>query len=534
MKFEQWRAGILTFESAARAANPFLDITIIAKFVSSGGKVIEREAYWDGGNVYKVSFAPTELGMWSYTIEAPEETGLNGRAGQIECCAYTGDLLIYKHGFLKVGGQGRYLTYADNTPFFWLGDTHWGFVSGEKWDESNHPEMTCMFKGMIDRRCEQKFTVYQSNLRPETYMGNTHYWEDGQEGKLPDVAFYQNEVDKRMQYIADKGLVNALGLAWFMTGLANIDVMKNFARYIIARYGALPIVWTLAGEVAGYDAKHRESAINNWREVALLTEKLDGYGHLQTAHYTNERPFPDYYQNEDWFDFTLGQAGHGDYVVSMRDFYEHRQKFPSKPFVESEAFYEFVHTLEENGGRIATADMLRRVAYLSIQCGGCGYTYGAQGIWDTVWEKPKEISGIMAVFNPHGITWAEAIDGEGAYQMGYMRDFYEKLQFHKLRPFMGCYKSSSFFLGDALFGLFSPAVTASEDMDTVVVYVTENSRINDSHIQYLHGAYTIEWFDPRENRWILVDGNAISKDGKIAVPVRPDSKDWLLVFHRNA
>ncbi|MCL2839390.1 MAG: DUF4038 domain-containing protein [Defluviitaleaceae bacterium] len=531
MKFEQWRAGLLTFESTAKVENPFLDVTIVAEFTSPTGIVIKREAFWDGGNTYNVSFAPIEIGVWDYVIQSPNETGLNGKSGKVECIPYTGELPIYKHGFLKVGEQGRYLTYADGTPFFWLGDTHWGFVSGEKWDESNHPKMSCMFKGMVDRRWAQKFTVYQSNLRPEKYMGNARYWEEGKEGILPDIGFYQNVVDKRMHYIADKGLVNALGFAWCFSGM-DIDIMKNFARYIIARYGALPIVWTLAGEVAGYYPEQREMLINNWREVALLTEKLDGYGHLQTAHYTNERPFPDYYQNENWFDFTLGQAGHGDYVISMRDFYAHRQKFPNKPFIESEGFYEFVHTLEENGGRIATADMLRRVAYLSIQSGGCGYTYGAQGIWDTVWEKPKEMTGIMQVFNPHGITWAEAIDGIGAVQMGYMRDFYEAVEFHKLRPFMACFKSSSFFLGDALFGLFSPAISANDDMSTVVVYVSGNSRINDTFIQYLHGTYRIEWFDPRESKWIVVSDHAMAKDGKLPIPTRPDSQDWLLVFRR--
>lgn len=534
MKIQQWRAGILSFDSTATPANPFLDITITATFTHPRGKFITREAYWDVGSNYKISFAPTILGQWAYTLSAPEETGLNGKTGEVECIPYTGDKPIYKHGFLKVGGQGKYLTYDDSTPFFWLGDTHWGFVSGERWDESNHPHMSCMFKGMVDRRCQQRFTVYQTNLRPEPFMGNTHYWEDNQVGKLPDVAFYQNEVDKRMLYIADCGLVNALGLAWCFSGFGDIEIMKNLARYIIARYGALPIVWTLAGEVAGYNPAQREVLINNWREVALLIQELDGYGHLQTAHYTNERPFPDYYQNEDWFDFTLNQAGHGDYVISIRDFYEHRQKFPNKPFIESEGLYEFVHTLEENGGRIADADMLRRVAYLSIQAGGCGYTYGAQGIWDTVWEKPKEASGIMQVFNPHGITWAEAIDGAGAVQMGYMREFYEGVGFHRLRPFMGCFVSSSFFLGDTFVGLFSPIITASEDMDTVVVYITGNSRVNDASIKYLNNKpYTIKWFDPRENTYAIVSSEAIPENGRLAIPPRPDNRDWLLVYTQN-
>lgn len=100
-----------------------------------------------------------------------------------------------------------------------------------------------------------------------------------------------------MYYLADLDLVNALGFAWFMSILKGIEPQKALARYIIARYGALPIVWTLAGEVAGYSSEQKATCINGWREVAEYIEKLDGYGTLQTAHYTNERPFAEYYQD---------------------------------------------------------------------------------------------------------------------------------------------------------------------------------------------------------------------------------------------
>src|SRR5699024_1839409 len=94
---------------------------------------------------------------------------------------------------------------------------------------------------------------------------------------------------------------------------------KNLARYLVARYGALPMVWTLAGETAGYEPGEARRRVDGWREVALLIQKLDGYGQLQTAHYTNERPFAEYYQDEDWFDFALNQAGHGDYPIGLDD-----------------------------------------------------------------------------------------------------------------------------------------------------------------------------------------------------------------------
>ena len=83
------------------------------------------------------------------------------QAGALDAQPYGGDFAIYRHGFLKVRDGGRYLTYADGTPFFWLGDTHWFFDGKERWDTANKPGWTFQFRGMVDLRVEQGFTVYQ-------------------------------------------------------------------------------------------------------------------------------------------------------------------------------------------------------------------------------------------------------------------------------------------------------------------------------------------------------------------------------------
>ena len=61
-QFTQWRAGILTFTAGKTYENPFLDVEIWAVFTGPSGRTIRREAYWDGGATYRVSFAPTETG----------------------------------------------------------------------------------------------------------------------------------------------------------------------------------------------------------------------------------------------------------------------------------------------------------------------------------------------------------------------------------------------------------------------------------------------------------------------------------------
>ena len=168
---EQWRAGTFAVEADKDYANPFLDVTISARFTGPAGQTIEREAYWDGDRTFRISFAPTDVGTWSYTVSGPLDSGLDGLSGQVECVPYSGDLDIYKHGFLRVSDNKKHLCHADGTPFFWLGDTHWGFAYSETLNTSNDPRMACMFRGMADKRKAQRFTVYQTNLRHEGHRG---------------------------------------------------------------------------------------------------------------------------------------------------------------------------------------------------------------------------------------------------------------------------------------------------------------------------------------------------------------------------
>ncbi len=523
----QWRQVILEFESKKEYDNPFLDVRITAFFTGPSGRRIPREAYWDGGCSYKVAFAPTETGTWSWVLEAPKETGLDGLSGNLECGAYTGDLDIYRHGFLKVHPSGRYLIHDDGTPFFWLGDTHWEFAWRESWDRSNHPDMDSMFLGMAKRRVEQGYNVYQTNLRSDKAMGGEErYWRKKDGRDLPNIEFYQNELDRRMIALADLGLVNALGFAWFMSIKDQVDHQKNLARYMVARYGALPVVWTLAGEVAGYGGEPlRWEFLNGWRCVAQYLASIDGYGALKTAHSTNERPFADYYQQEDWFDFTLNQAGHGDYAISPSHYREFRKKYPDKPFIEGEALYEFCSTLEELGTRMCTADMLRRVAYMSIQLGGCGYTYGAQGIWDCVWEKGRE--NPMALFNRFDVTWYEAIDGAGGRQMGYMKSFYEKIHFWEMLPYTGHGEEDT-----ALFAKKSPLIIVNEERTRAAVYYGDTCRKGAVAGGMKPGRYRLWWFDPRTGKETEERETEAEENGNLKLPAKRGDGDWLLAAER--
>lgn len=547
-KSETWREVVLRFESACPFRDPVRDCCIVADFAGTDGMHISREAFWDGGARYCVSFAAPKAGTWTWTLSAPPESGLDGKSGTIEVRPYAGSLPLFRHGFVRCAQAGELyegeplarnmFVHADGTPFYWLGDTHWEFAAGESWESSNHPGMASQFRGMAEKRATQGFTVYQTNLRSD-FADHSRFWltRPDAEHPIPNPAIFAEEIDRRMHFIADLGLVNALGFAWGSSmesggdafgAATSLAEQKTLARYCVARYGALPLVWTIAGEASGYNPARHDFLVSAWSEVAKMVAELDAYHHPVTVHSVNERPFSDAFYDKDWYSFTLNQAGHGDFVVAVRDYREFMAKHAGKPFVEGEALYEGCSSLEENGPRRIDASMLRRVAYMVMQLGGAGYTYGAQGIWDNVWTKEdleKSAAGRMlaAVFNRYGVTWAEAIDFPGAEQMGIMRRFFEEQKWWTLEP----YGTG----GSALLGRKTPLAAKTEDGCHVVAYYAATTRRPLEVCGLKDGSWLLRWFDPAEGTYSGEEVRQIS-GGRMRLPDKPTMDDWVLVLSR--
>ena len=160
----QWRVLELAFTASQEHASP-MELNLTAKFVGPGGVEFEVPGFWDGGNTWRVRFAPTSAGEWRYrTVAADsEDSGLDGQNGEFTVQPATGENPLFAHGgFLRVSQDSRYLTYSDGTPFFWMGDTWWycplslcpivGSYGGP---------VDSMFKALVDVRKQEGYTVAQ-------------------------------------------------------------------------------------------------------------------------------------------------------------------------------------------------------------------------------------------------------------------------------------------------------------------------------------------------------------------------------------
>ncbi|HWI58937.1 MAG TPA: DUF5060 domain-containing protein, partial [Bacillota bacterium] len=387
---ETWRAAEIVFESATNYTNPLLQADLSVLFTSPSGKTWAVPGFWDGGRTWRVRFAPSEYGVWKYvsTCSNDSDTGLHGKSGTLGANRYQGSLAIYQHGFLKTAPGVRYFMYADGTPFFYLGDTHWSMPQ-EPFDE--------MFRVVVNQRVAQGFTVYQSEP-----LGAKYNLANGlNEADLPGFR----ELDRRFKYIADAGLVHANAQLFFSPEIGqrgyDDEYLAKLCRLWVARFGAYPVLWTTAQEVDNdfyFDRGEQtqfDARSNPWKKVLAWVHAQDGYQHPGTAHmeFAGARPepkeFPPKAQRPRYGYGVMASTssfrqvpGHTWYAVQwtppnasgipwamVRDFWENGQ---GKPIINYEGSYDHLWTLEEGA---------RQQGWTAYLNGMFGQGYGAIDIW---------------------------------------------------------------------------------------------------------------------------------------------------------
>ena len=534
---QKWTATDIVLSAKKTYDNPYLNQAINCQFTGPQGQKMTIPGFWDGGQKWVIRFAPPVVGKWTYIVSAADtaDAGLHNIKGELYCTKYTGDLDIYKHGFLRVSNDKRGITHRDGTPFFWLADTHWmGLSHREHLYDSNDKRFSSMFKGMVDVRTKQGYTVYQMNFflsesgdngyingEPATWNEGGRVWEENKKWETPNTKFFSN-CDERIQYVAKSGLVSALGLDWGPCAYNDYTVagFKTMARYIVARYSAYPVVWNTCGE-ARMNSPY-------WAEVARYIDKIDPYQHPTTLHSGVEtQDFgykSDEYRGEDWFDFVMLQTGHVSSLTSkiLNSWKDKYNRTATLPFLEAEACYEGIDKVPKN--------LTRKMAYTSIMCGSFGYSYGAEGIWNGTWDE----NDTFQQWGSNPIPWYQAIDGENGAQMQYLKQIFTSVPWWELKPYnsiISWYKQS----GTAS----DPLLKSNSDRTSMMIYypvqdkpisydlVGTISRLNPSH------TYDAKWVNPRDGKTTTAAAKfKPNADGEWKTPAPPSrTEDWVLLIN---
>lgn len=505
------------------------------------GDTLVRPAFWDGGNVFLVRFAPTRAGKWKWRTACPQDASLDGIKGSLSSKEYDGDLPLYRHGFVRVEPGRKYMNYADGTPFFYLGDTHWGMYTEEldaPGPNAGNTGAESHFEYIVDRRVEQGFTVYQSEPISAPF-------------KLTDGSVDAEDIegfrvaDRYYRYIADAGLVHANAEFFFsyaMTPeLASDDkALEAISRYWVARFGAFPVMWTLGQEIDNdlyHELGHQhfyDWTTNPWVKAAGYLHKHDAYAHPLSGHQENawhttvtgRGVAPDTHGGSAFLsEEVAARTGHNWWAAQwspsltepvdptiVRDYWE-----SSRPAVNFEGRYCGLWTKDFGS---------RAQGWISFLSGFSGYGYGAIDIWlyRSGYDVDTESFDGVDHITPEDKRkpWSESVGYLSAIQMGYLRSFMESFDWWNLEPVLN---------DDEAFKASATAYVYARTPVTHVLYFFSKEDATGEIVDFLPDeSLDALWFNPRDG----VKGSPVKLKadghGKLTLPSRPDDLDWVLLI----
>ena len=559
---EKWVACEIEFESSKEYENPVYTVdTDVVFYNKTSGTALKIPAFWDGGTTWKVRFAPTEVGEWSFYTVCTDtaNNGLHHRGGSVICKEYSGNLDIYKHGFVKTEPGKNYFVYDDGTPFFYLGDTHWtlaieeidGYgsvetqkVAGITKELADQYGITSQFDYIINYRVEQGYTVIQSQPLYWWDVNDQIWFQNGAENiftlGVNDFMLEKFEqYDRYFKIIADYGLVHSNTQFGYPTTLMSAyfggkitdEQLEKLSRYWVARYSAYPVMWATTQEgdndYYGVDRGDCEATpeTNPWFYVMDWVAKYDPYDHPSTCHQENsiytrvENSRFDDSENHSWYAAQYNYAFNGINWEWAKEFYNN---YGCKPVVNYEGPYDH---WDESGG---SGYGVRIQAWGAYMNGQFGYGYGAQPIWSIFWaqngypdyETRTIIDSYGETFDK-GLNWIEGLYLESGEQITYIKDYLQKYEWWRLVP---CFNKSYFYQPGSC--KYSVSHIGNEIYIGYFYGKLNNDKLG-TLTSMANGEYEVQWFNCITGEYGEAFTVAVT-DGTYTLPAKPDAGDWVI------
>lgn len=496
------------------------------------------DGYWDGGNQWKVRFAPPVTGEWNWSSVSPDAS-MNAQNGTITVIAPVDEDISRNpnyRGHVKQSASNRHFEYADGTPFFWIGDTNWSLTTIRCGIGPGNEN----FSTYLSDRLAKKFTVIQTQYFSPLYQneggGAIESYPDNWYGLNPG---YFQAVDTRLQALWDNGLLIAAHPTWFSEFSITLAEAKSISRYLWARYGAYNLVWSISGEystsyVHGANAFSQE----DWEELGTYVGQLGGQPHPLSAHPRNfvaAKPSVSFSSSHEfhtsaWLDHNWVQSFF--YLEeTARQVTADYAREPKKPVIHAEGAYEAGYPASYN----LTMDyvfiddyLVRLQAWTAYLSGAAGHTYGANGVWpmyDPAFTDP-------GINDEYSNPWYEDLLLEGSSDMQHIRDFFSSLEWHSFEPMGAWLRVNDQPLNMGEDSNYSDPSALGRWGDTYIVYIPKGHTSDKLEILHLAcNTYAAKWFNPRDGQYIAIE-TPVSTLSEWALPVRPDTNDWVLLLER--
>lgn len=532
----------ITFQSKTTYKDPFFDIQLDVVFSNPSGQQHTIPAYWTGENKWAVRYSSSLIGKHQFTSTCSDSKNKNLHhiQGSVEVTAYTGSNPLLSSGAPIIAADNRHLCHADNTPFFWLGDTWWMGLT----KRLNLAD----FKMLAKDRQKKGFTIIQivaglypdmAAFDPRGESKSGHVWKEGFNTINP--AFF-DEADTRILHLVSLGISPCILGCWgYYLQWLGADKMKLHWRYIIARWGALPVVWTASGEqtMPWYLSEQKESDSkwlkHEWTKVIQYIHQINAFDRLITTHPPKSaRACVD---DPTVLDFEMQQTGH--HSASPKQAAKAGEGWhtkPQMPVVNGESRYEGL----EIKPKVTSSDSRQAFWAHMLNSGCAGHTYGANGIWQVNLESQSFGK------SPNGrnwgtASWEYAMHLPGSTHLSFAKTLlltlpwntFEPLNIQKARP--SVYKWQGYL--HQLKSFFSwaqqpLAAAISKNKQTSIFYITSLKPLL-VDAQLLSTFNTTFWFDPTSAVKTKINQPKTSATNiKIAPPGHNSvgDTDWVLVL----
>jgi hypothetical protein len=280
--------------SSGSYSNPYTQTNLKGVF-TNGSKTITVNGFWDGGHVFKVRMAPTEVGQWNYSIQSTDASLV--KTGSFTCVESG------KKGFITTSGYG--FKYSNGEEWQFCGNTLWrGYTSlvpyGSKWKE------------VVNLSRAQGYTAIQSIVH--SFINNNPFWAnegnqcfEGTEANYDKLnPDYFKWIDKRLDYAESQDIVPIMFFTWAQDwAMFSNQQFKNYLSYLVARYASRNVVWIVCGEFSEVAVDFPGRTTEEFNEWGNLVKQLDPYNHPLSLHPTGRSSSREF-GNTAWMNF-IGQ-----------------------------------------------------------------------------------------------------------------------------------------------------------------------------------------------------------------------------------
>ncbi len=513
-----------SYTSSKVYEDPFNDVVLDVLVTDPDGAEHRVPAFWAGDQTWHVRYSSPKLGVHRVRTECSDSAneGLHGQERDLLVSAYEGGNPLMAHGGVRVADDRRHLAHADGEPFLWLADTWWmGLCKRLQWPDE--------FSTMLADRAAKGFSVIQivAGLYPDMpYMDERGAneagfpWDGGYTRINPE---YYSMADLRIAAIVQAGLVPCIVGCWgYFMGWMGVEKMKQHWRNLVARYGAYPVVWCLAGEgVMPYylsEDRERDESLQRegWTELARYVTEIDPWDRLITVHPTNSAR--NQVTDVSVIDFDMLQTGHGDRtsipntVQSVTGGYSAE---PVMPVINGEVCYEGI--IES-----CRQEVQRFMFWSCVLSGAAGHTYGANGIWQL--NREDEPYGP----SPHGSSWGdqpwtEAYQWPGSRELGVGKSLLERYEWWRLEPHPEWVEPHA---GE---GNYMAPFAAGIPGELVILYMPTHTP---PVVKQLEAGreYEARYLNPSDGTELELGVIRASDSGEWQVPKPPIFRDWVLVL----